>query len=152
MYDNFIIDYPLPLASWIPDAYKQYIDYTFASEGFQSKDLSCVLNNYFISNDGHIFEDEFDFADKNPVNRKPIYFHGHIKVYCPVYISDDDSRDIKTMLWFEYDLKFTDSLLVSATMISPKIEHVFQLDDNIKGNSWVDFYDSDYWKERYPDN
>lgn len=125
MYDNFFIDYPLPIESWVPAKYKSHILYAFSAEGFQSKDLDCVLKSYFISNDGHIFEDEFDFADKNPINRKRIYFHGHIRVYCPVYISDDDSRNIENMIWFEYDLKFTDSLLVSAIMVYPKKEDIF---------------------------
>lgn len=130
MYDNFMIDYPLPIEQWIPEKYKNYIYYTFSSDGFQCKNLECILNNYFISNDGHIFEDHFDFQSDKILTRKQIYFHGHIQVHTPVYIEDDDSRQ-GPMLWFEYDLKFTDGLLVKAKMISPTKEDLYELHRNI---------------------
>lgn len=124
MYDSFLIDFPLPIEDWVPKEYRDAALYTFAADGFQSKDLECVLFSYYISNDGHIFKDHFDFESSRILERENIYFHGHIKVYCPVFL--DDNRSSK-MLWFSYDLKFTDSLLVCAKMLSPTKEDINEL-------------------------
>lgn len=136
MYDNFMIDYPLPLEEWIPKKYHSHIHYTFSADGFQSKDLECLMNNYFISNDGRIYLDEFYFESDKQLDRKTIYYHGHIRVYTSVHLDDLFNQPTgpfsSNKLWFEYDLKFTDSLLVKATMISPAKNHFlggYDLDD-----------------------
>lgn len=121
MYDNFIVDYPLPVESWLPDKYKSHIYYAIQADGFQSKSLSCALDNYYIDNNGHIYLDEISLFEEpeKRISRTKIYFHGHIRVYNSIF---PDEEDNKKMIWLEYDLKFTDGLLVSATMISPKKE------------------------------
>jgi hypothetical protein len=132
-YDFFHIDYPLPVEPWIPHSYKSYIYYAFAAEGFKSKSMECFLDSYFIDNNGYLYMEEsssFEEDSKNKKSRK-IYFHGHIKVHGPVYLTEDESIDSNRMLWFEYDLKFTDSLLVKAKMISPKKEDLYELHRNI---------------------
>jgi hypothetical protein len=40
-----------------------------------------------------------------------------------VYL-DEEGFDSKSKFWLEYDLKFTDGLLVQATMISPTEEEL----------------------------
>ena len=124
MYDSFFISYPLPIEKWVPKEYKEAALYTFAADGFQTKDLECCLESYYISNDGHIFKDTFDFESSKILERNPIYFHGHIKIYSPVYL--EENRNGK-FLWFSYDLKFTDSLLVCATMLSPTQKDIDEL-------------------------
>lgn len=133
MYDSFYIEYPLPIEPWIPEKYKQYIYYTFNSEGFQSKSMECLMEYYYIDNNGNLYLDEVFWFEEPPSDKKQykLYHHGHIKVYTPVYLTEDESRDINRMLWFEYDLKFTDGMLVKATMISPKKEDLYELHRNI---------------------
>lgn len=132
MYDSFSIDYPLPIESWVPKKYRPIIEHAFAADGFQSKDLDCMLNNYYISNDGHIFLDgHSEFEDTYSAERKQIYYHGHIRVYCLVLLDEESNTLDGPVLWFEYDLKFTDSLLVSAIMVCPKKEDVDELHGNI---------------------
>jgi len=133
MYDNFMISYPLPIESWVPDKYKPMIQHTFAADGFQTKDLDRTLSCYYISNDGRIFLDEFsDFESNEPFKRKQIYFHGHIKVHTLVLLDEESDFQQGPTLWFEYDLKFTDSLLVSAIMISPTKEQIDELHRNLQ--------------------
>lgn len=117
MFDYFTIDYPLPLYSYILAEYRPYVHAVVSQDEFQSKDLDCCLNRYYIDNTGHIFIDESTFEDPKPAMR-PIYYHGHIKVYTLVPLEEDDLTS-KKKFWLEYDLKFTDSRLVSAIMISP---------------------------------
>lgn len=126
MYDNFSIEYPLPVEMWIPEKYKNYIYHTIHADGFQSQSMDCALLNYFIDNNGHIYIDEISLFDEpeERIKREKIYFHGHIKVYSLIDLSEDDE---KSFLWLEYDLKFTDSLLVSATMTSPTKKDFYEL-------------------------
>ena len=132
-YDSFYIDYPLPIEPWIPASYKSYIYYAFSADGFQSKSMDCFLNDYHIDNNGYLYLEESSSFEEDSKNKKTskIYFHGHIRVHCPVYLTRDGSRDANMMLWFEYDLKFTDSLLVEAKMISPKKEDLYELHRNV---------------------
>jgi len=129
MFDYFKVDYPLPLGSYIPDEYRPYIYATINQDEFQSKDLECILNRYYVDNNGHIFVDESIFEDSEPAI-KQIYYHGHIKIHAPVFMDDDINSQKK--LWLQYDLKFTDSLLVSAIMISPTKEEIDELHRNIQ--------------------
>lgn len=133
MYDSFYIDYPMPIEPWIPEKYRPYIYYTFASEGFQSKSMHCLMESYHIDNNGYIYLDDVFWFEEPPIQKdlQKIYYHGHIQVYTPVYLTEDESRDINKMLWFEYDLKFTNGLLVNATMISPTKEDLYGLHRNI---------------------
>ena len=131
MFDYFKIDYPLPLALYILAEYRPYVNAVIDQDEFQSKSLECCLTRYYIDNNGHIFIDESSFEDKNfePAMRQ-IYYHGHIMVHAFIPLQNweiDNSRKI----WLEYDLKFTDSLLVSATMISPTEEEMNELHRNI---------------------
>lgn len=133
MYDNFTIEYPLPIEHWVPDKYRSIAYQCFGSDGFQSKDMECLLHYYFISNDGRIFIDKpSSFESDIPYERKQIYFHGHIKVYDLVFLDEDNQEQDRPRLWFEYDLKFTDGLLVSAIMISPTKEDIDELHRNLQ--------------------
>lgn len=132
-YDSFYIDYPLPIEPWIPEKYKSYIYYTFGEDGFQSKSLNCLMENYYIDNNGYLYWDEIFWFENPPTDKKQykIYYHGHILVYTPVYLTEDGSKDSNRMLWFEYDLKFTDGLLVKAIMKSPIKEDLYELHRNV---------------------
>ncbi len=127
MFDYFTIDYPLPIESYIPEKYKSFIYSAINEDGFQTKDLECLLYRYHVDNIGRIFCADFpDFeSDEEPVYNK-IYQHGHVFISTVVHL-DDNGNDF----WLEYDLKFTDSLLVSAKMIHPKEERINELHRNI---------------------
>ena len=121
MYDNFAVSYPLPIESYVPDRYRMFIRSTMDQDNFQSKDLECLLSSYYIDNVGHLYlEDYPPFEDTDfKIKRTKKYFHGHLRIYNSVFL---DEEDPKKFLWLEYDLKFTDGLLVCATMISPTKE------------------------------
>ena len=127
MFDYFTIDYPLPIESYIPEKYKSFIYSAINEDGFQTKDLECLLYRYHVDNIGRIFCADFpDFeSDEEPVYNK-IYQHGHVLISTVVHL-DGNGNDF----WLEYDLKFTDSLLVSAKMIHPKEERINELHRNI---------------------
>jgi hypothetical protein len=127
MFDYFTIDYPLPIESYIPEEYKSFIYRAINEDGFQTKDLECLLYRYHVDNIGRIFCADFpDFeSDEEPVYNK-IYQHGHVLIYTVVYLDDNGTK-----FWLEYDLKFTDSLLVSAKMVNPTKEKINELHRNI---------------------
>lgn len=51
----------------------------------------------------------------------------------------------KNFIWLEYDLKFTDSLLVKATMTSPTQKNIEDLIGSA-AQSWTDFYERSTWQ------
>jgi hypothetical protein len=109
MFDYFKIDYPLPIPSYIPRKYVPHILAAFNQDEFQTKDLDCLLDRYYVDNTGRIYS----------------YIHVHMGIYL-----DPDAPGTKVHtydLWLKYDLKFTDSLLVSATMLSPTKEEIDDL-------------------------
>jgi hypothetical protein len=124
MFDYFKIDYPLPLESYILAEYRPFVHAVMNQDEFQSKDLHCTLDRYYIDNNGRIYIDESTFEEPKP-KMVPIYYHGHIEVYAVVLLEDDINSSKK--FWLRYDLKFTDSLLVSAKMISPTKEDIKSL-------------------------
>ena len=119
MFDYFTIDYPLPLDSYILSQYRPFINAVIDQDQFQSKDLECCLHKYYIDNNGRLFIDESSFEDPEPEMR-------HITVHAYVPLSEDD-MDLNKRIRLEYDLKFTDSLLVSATMLHPTKEELDEL-------------------------
>lgn len=93
MYDYIFTDYPLPIEKYIPKKYKELIHYSVAADGFQTKDLDCTLSSYYISNDGKIFLDIFDFSSDKQLERKPMYYHGHIKMHTMIYLDDSNEEE-----------------------------------------------------------
>lgn len=130
MFDYFKIDYPLPIESYIPKKYAAHILAAFKQNQFQTKNLDCLLDRYYIDNAGRIYSSNLvDFEEDERSIYKRMYYHGHIQVYMGIYLDPDHTGTIVHTydLWLKYDLKFTDSLLVSATMLSPKKEEVDEL-------------------------
>ena len=130
MFDYFKIDYPLPIASYIPKKYVPYILAAFKQDEFQTKDLDCLLDRYYIDNAGRIYASHLvDFEEDERSTYEKIYYHGHIQVHMGIYLDPDDAGTMVHTydLWLKYDLKFADSLLVSATIISPTEEEINEL-------------------------
>ena len=141
MFDYIYIDFPLPIEDYILSKYKSLIIKSIGEDGFQTKDLDCVLANYYISNDGILYMEELsDFEDEKPRPKIKEYYHGHMKVYTGVYIDDTNLEDWhgiqvrmfgssykNNLINIEYDLKFTDGLLVKAKMIRPTEEEINEL-------------------------
>jgi len=72
MFDYFTIDYPLPIESYVPEEYKSFIYSAINEDGFQTKDLECLMYRYHVDNIGRIFCADFpDFeSDEEPVYNK----------------------------------------------------------------------------------
>jgi hypothetical protein len=121
IYDTFTIDYPLPINFYVPHKYRSFILATIDQDNFQSKDLHGYMDSYYIDNKGFLYIENHSAFEKDPiaVERQKQYYHGHLRIYNMVYL-DEENLDQK--FWLEYDLKFTDGILVSATMISPTEE------------------------------
>jgi hypothetical protein len=127
MFDYFKIDYPLPLESYIISMYRPFINAVVNQDEFQSKDLDCCMDKYYIDNAGRIYRAKMvDFESDEREQYNKIYYHGHIKVHTIVSL-DEEGWDSDRKFWLEYDLKFTDSLLVSATMLHPTKEELDEL-------------------------
>lgn len=130
MFDYFTTDYPLPISSYVPDRYKPYIYRAINEDEFQTKDLECLMYRYYVDNIGRIFCAKIPLfeSDQEPEYQK-VYQHGHIRIYTMVYLHNDINQ-----FWLEYDLKFTDSLLVQATMVHPTEEEINELYTDIQEN------------------
>lgn len=141
MFDYIYIDYPLPIADYVPAECRSLILRSIGEEGFQTKDLDCIMANFYISNDGLLYMEELSFfEDESEKPKIKQYYHGHMRVYS-LFFTDDSNveewhgiqvrmagvgyKDNSFML--EYDLKFTDGMLVNATMISPTKEKINEL-------------------------
>jgi hypothetical protein len=124
MFDYFTIEYPLPLESYVLSKYRSFVHAAVGQDEFQCKDMDCCLDRYLIDNAGRIYKSDLvDFELDERTEFKKIYFHGHINVYSMVYL-DEEGWGSKNKFWLEYDLKFTDGLLVQATMTSPTEEEL----------------------------
>ena len=84
----------------------------FEGEWFQSKDLSCELNTFEITDDGRFVQtgDCQDGKADLPVP-KEIDFHGWLNFY----------TNDKTRGWLEYNAKFTDGRLVKIETANAKL-------------------------------
>ena len=81
----------------------------FEGEWFQSKDLSCDLSTFEITDDGRFVRtEEFTFEEgKTDIQTpKEIEFHGWLNFY-----TRDHARK-----WREYNAKFTDGRLMKIEM------------------------------------
>lgn len=130
MYDNFTIDYELPIAGYIPEKYKKYIFSSIDQDGFQCKDLECEFSHYHIDKDGFLYRKTHSFFEiqKEEKEFKKVEYHGTIGIYNFVLLDEDDFN--KSFL-IEYNLKFTDGLLKLATMTSPNQKKIYELHKNI---------------------
>jgi hypothetical protein len=141
MYDHIYIDYPIPIADYIPSEYRSLMLRTFGEEGFQTKDLDCIMADFHITNSGLLYMDHLSsFEDREQKPKIKQYFHGHMRVYTIVYLDDSNLEEWHgveirmsgpeykdNVLFVEYDLKFTDGLLVEAVMVSPTKERIYEL-------------------------
>jgi hypothetical protein len=132
MFDTIEVDFPLPVASYIESPIKSYISQSIYADGFQSKDLECLMDNYFIDNNGFLYKNGNSMWE-SPKDIEPLkikmYYHGHLRVYNMVLLEDD--IDEQKTVWLEYDLKFTDGILVEAKMVRPTKEEIDGLYKNI---------------------
>lgn len=123
IYDEIYIDYPLPYPVYFNQDLKSLISYHTSINGFQTKSLQNLMSRYYISNNGLLYVD-ISSGFSSP-EYKSIYYHGHISVYSLIFLDDELPRILASPnIWLEYDLKFTDSMLVAATLISPTKEEV----------------------------
>lgn len=132
LFDYFTIDYPLPVSAYMLSDFRPFVHAAINQDLFQSKDLSCNMSHYYINNKGKMFLDHSSFDQEKLTELEPIYYHGHLKVYTLVKVNEESDPEKK--FWLEYDLKFTDSTLVYATMTSPTKEEIHELHRYIQKN------------------
>jgi hypothetical protein len=130
MHDNFTIDYPLPIADYIPEKYRPYIYSSINQDGFQSKNLECEFCNYYISKTGKMYKKPSSFFDIQKEKREftQIEYHGILNVYTFIILDEDD---FNKSFWLEYDIKFTDGIISLVTMTSPTEKNIYELHKNI---------------------
>lgn len=105
MFDYLDINYDLPLPENATSEHIVFIKNTIAADNFQTKDLDCMLDVYYLDKDGFMYQKIGD-------QYNDFYIHQHLGCYTYIYIP---SEDIK--YWLEYDLKFTDGKLQKSTVI-----------------------------------
>lgn len=120
LYDSVYIEYPLPIAGYIPEQWKSLARLEFTASGFQTKDLERCLDTYFIDNYGNLFLDHSRWEDQEDIKVK-VNHHGYIYVYTVIDISEEKN------LFIEYKLKYTDGKLVEAEMTRPKKEEIDEI-------------------------
>lgn len=74
----------------------------FESNGFQTKDLDCLLDSYTITKAGRLVLDSVSVQVERPLG--DVNFTGTLNVY---------DRAFLTRQWHEYDLEFEDGTLVA---------------------------------------
>jgi hypothetical protein len=82
---------------------------------FQTKSLENCMNTYFLSNDKHLYKDDFcDEQDVRKQRRQLIDFHGIIKfgAYHPTDLVDYS---------VEYEAKFTNGILEDIKLVDCKV-------------------------------
>jgi hypothetical protein len=74
----------------------------FESNGFQTKDLDCLMDSYSITKEGRLVLDSVCEQVERPLG--DVNFSGTLKVY---------DTALMTRKWHEYDLEFEDGTLVA---------------------------------------
>ena len=153
MFDYVKMDSDLVLPDYIPPHMQDLIRIECNREdNFQTKDFDCLLDYYRISADGNLYvnravygEDKFELLS---VNEELFKFHGMVDIYTSIYLDDSNLIDMnesfggeptgimirshnpdrkKNDIWLNYSLKFTDGVLVDATLTSPTQKDILDL-------------------------
>lgn len=74
----------------------------FESNGFQTKDLDCLMDSYTVTKAGRLVLDSVSVQVERPLG--DVNFTGTLNVYDTAYL---------TRQWHEYDLEFEDGTLVA---------------------------------------
>jgi hypothetical protein len=106
------IDLPMPEDA---SAFEQIcIDRFIKSSDFQTKDLDSVMAYYLVDENG-LFREKI-FSTGRPYIYEPsdpVYIHQHMICYGIVDVEEEK-------FWLEYDLKFTNGIMVDAKVIDWK--------------------------------
>lgn len=155
MFDNVIVDYPLPLPLEVidimPDVY---------AENFQTKDLDNLLTDFIIDESGNLLELQVkrEWVDDDSAFLKgyfkaidekivPFKYHGIIRFYTYETIKTSDISGYDVSL--DYQAKFNDGVLVDLELIDYEIrdaaEHLKNTKEffrklDIKRNKWYNKY------------
>jgi len=108
MFDYLDINHDLPFPENATDEHRVFIKNTIAADNFQTKDLHCMLDVYYLDREGFLYE---KIGDKY----EEFYIHQHMKCYTYLDIPSENCK-----YWLEYDLKFTDGKLEQATVLDWK--------------------------------
>lgn len=92
--------------------------------GFQTKEFDCLMENYFILNDKHLYYSGIDYKRSIQIN-----IDKTISICTVVYFTDDVCwQDGAKSVFVEIDLHFAKNVLLSMTWISPTKKQIQQLD------------------------
>jgi hypothetical protein len=113
MFDYVDCEYDLPMPEKADDIQVKAIKRFLNTDCFQTKSLGCFMVHYLIDENG-LFREKifatgrsFFFEPSDPV-----YIHQHMGCYGVVEVDEQEKW------WLEYDLKFTDGIMVNAKVIS----------------------------------
>jgi hypothetical protein len=113
MFDYVECEYDLPMPEKANDIQIKAIKRFLKTDSFQTKDLDNCLIYYLIDENG-LFREKIFAAGRTfffePSD--PVYIHQHINCYGVVEIDEEEKW------WLEYDLKFTDGIMVNAKVTS----------------------------------
>jgi hypothetical protein len=105
MFDYLDINYDLPLPDNATSDHVVFIKNAIAADNFQTKDLDCMLDVYYIDKDGFMYEKIGD-------NYNDYYIHQHVECYTYIHIPSEDCK-----YWLEYDIKFTDGKINKVSVV-----------------------------------
>jgi len=81
------------------------------SSNFQTKDMNCWLDHYFVHADGSLWKSEWDSDTRAWTDRERVIFHGMLRFYTLEHIQGSGQPGREDSWWFEYEAKFTDGML-----------------------------------------
>lgn len=108
LFDYLDISYDLPYPENATEEHKKYIRYAINIDNFQTKDLDCFLNTYFIDRTGLVYE-------KIEEEYKQFYVHQHVECYTYVDVPPENTK-----YFLNYDIKFTDGKVKKVTVLDWK--------------------------------
>lgn len=105
LFDYVDINYDLPMPDSATEKHVVFIKNAIAADNFQTKDLDCLLNIFYIDKEGYLYEqtEEDEYKQK--------YVHQHMECYTSIKIPSENIS-----YWLEYDIKFTDGKIQNVTV------------------------------------
>jgi len=104
MFDYVDINYDMPTPKDATQEQEICIKNTIAADNFQTQDLHCVLDVFYIDKNGYMYQ-------KNGDEYKQYYVHQHVECYTSIEIPSENLK-----YWLSYNIKFTDGKIQQVTI------------------------------------
>lgn len=107
MFDTVFVQSSLPLASGLPASAAPEFYEDVTANGFQTKDMECLLDVYTINLDGTLSRHLRDWGSDERHPAELVDFHGRLKCY--TMFTSKLHPDLS--FYVDYTFKFTDGVL-----------------------------------------